>query len=155
MKEADAPAIALYPHLDCGGLDLDWLCAAAQHAVRLCLDAPGPGGAALPQLDEIEVSLVDDETIAQVHAEFMDDPTPTDVITFQHGELLVSIETARREGPGHGNSAEAETLLYIVHGLLHLNGHDDLAEPDRSAMHREQDAILARLLAVGPVPADP
>ena len=93
----------------------------------------------------MEVSIVDDATIADVHGEFMDDPTPTDVITFHHGEILVSIDTARREGPGHGNTAADETLLYIIHGLLHLNGHTDLREPDRTAMHRAQEAILDRV----------
>jgi probable rRNA maturation factor len=100
----------------------------------------------LADCGEIEVSLVSDEAIARVHGEFMDDPTPTDVITFHHGEILVSVETARREGPGHGNTAEEETLLYIIHGLLHLNGYTDLREPDRSVMHRLQERILASVL---------
>ena len=54
----------------------------------------------------------------------------------------MSLDTARREGPGHGNSPEDETLLYIIHGLLHLNGHTDLREPDRTVMHLAQEAIL-------------
>jgi probable rRNA maturation factor len=144
------PSIALYPHGGAEGLDLAWIEATAARALPLCLAERGPGEAPLAELGEIEVSLLDDEAIARVHGEFMDDPSATDVITFQHGELLVSAETARREAPEHGNSPEAETLLYIVHGLLHLNGHGDLAEPERTAMHRAQDAILARLLGEAP-----
>lgn len=156
MRSHPLPRIEIFPHLEGGGpsLDLPWLGEAARQAVPLCLAVPGPHGAALPELEEIEVSLVDDDAIAAVHGEFMDDPSPTDVITFHHGEILVSAETAARVGPEHGNSAEAETLLYIVHGLLHLNGHDDLAEPDRSAMHRAQDEILTRLLLGRQVSAD-
>ena len=92
--------------------------------------------------------MIYDAVIAGVHGEFMDDPTPTDVITFHHGEILVSLDTARREGPTHGNSAAEETLLYIIHGLLHLNGHTDLREPDRTAMHREQETILDRVRSI-------
>jgi probable rRNA maturation factor len=67
------------------------------------------------------------------------------VITFHHGEILVSLDTARREGPGHGNTPADETLLYIIHGLLHLNGHTDLREPDRTVMHLVQETILDRV----------
>mgnify|MGYP000911879766 CR=1 FL=1 len=146
MSAPAHPAISLHPHADCDGIDLERLEGQTRAALPHCLASPGPEDAPLPGLDEIEVSLVSDEAIAQVHGEFMDDPDPTDVITFQHGEILVSVDTARREGPLHGNSPEEETLLYIVHGLLHLNGHTDLREPDRTAMHRRQEAILARVL---------
>ena len=138
--------IAIYPHAECGDLDLVWLEEQARAALPVCLASHGSEEVLLGGLDEIEVSLVTDEAIAVVHGEFMDDPTPTDVITFHHGEILVSLETARREGPGHGNSVAEETLLYIIHGLLHLNGHTDLQEPDRTAMQRVQESILARLL---------
>ncbi|HRQ87602.1 MAG TPA: rRNA maturation RNase YbeY [Bacteroidia bacterium] len=145
MSRSRLPALTIYPHADCEGIDLDWLQAAAIRALPYCLASPGGEEPVLEELDEIEVSLVTDGTIAEVHGEFMDDPTPTDVITFHHGEILVSLDTARREGPRNGNSALEETLLYIVHGLLHLNGHTDLKEPDRTAMHREQEGILERL----------
>lgn len=145
MSRAGVPQVEIYPHTDCEGIDLGRLTAQVAEAVPFCLDARGGEDPVLPELTEVEVSLVDDATIADVHGEFMDDPTPTDVITFHHGEILVSIDTARREGPGHGNTAADETLLYIIHGLLHLNGHTDLREPDRTAMHREQEAILDRV----------
>jgi probable rRNA maturation factor len=103
----------------------------------------------LDQLELVEVSLVSDEAIAAVHGEFMDDPTPTDVITFHHGEILVSSDTAMREAPAHGHTHEEELLLYIVHGLLHLNGYDDLTPSARDRMHRRQDEILQQLITGG------
>lgn len=145
MSTPVRPLVEIHPHTACEDLDLAWIEQAAASALPHCLAARGPHDAPLGELDEIEISLVSDETIAQVHGEFMDDPDPTDVITFQHGEILVSVDTARREGAAHGNSSEEETLLYIIHGLLHLNGHTDLREPDRTAMHREQETILARV----------
>lgn len=146
MSSPLRPAISVFPHATCPGVDPIWLEDMALAALPDCLLARGGEDAPLADLDEIEVSLISDEAIAQVHAEFMDDPTATDVITFQHGEILVSLDTAGREGPVHGNSAAVETLLYIIHGLLHLNGHTDLREPDRTAMHREQETILRRVL---------
>lgn len=145
MSEAALPRVEIYSHTDDGDIPLDRLARAANAALPWCLERPGGEEAVLGGLSEVEVSLVDDATIAGVHGEFMDDPTPTDVITFHHGEILVSLDTARREGPAHGNSATEETLLYIIHGLLHLNGHNDLRDPDRTAMHCEQEAVLDRV----------
>ena len=145
MSRDALPRVEIYPHADCEGIDLGLLATQVAEAVPFCVESRGGEDPVLPELTEVEVSLVDDATIADVHGEFMGDPTPTDVITFHHGEILVSVDTARREGPGHGNTPEAETLLYIIHGLLHLNGHTDLREPDRTAMHREQESILDRV----------
>lgn len=133
---------------------MDRLGEQALTALPRCLASRGREEPVLGSLEEVEVSLISDEIIAGVHGEFMNDPTPTDVITFHHGEILVSVDTARRVAPLHGNSVAEETLLYIIHGLLHLNGHNDQVEPDRSVMYREQESILRQILA-GPteVPA--
>lgn len=138
-------SIEIFPHTDCREIDLVRLREQALVALPLCQQACGREAPLLGDLEEIEVSLVSDEVIAGVHQEFMDDPTPTDVITFHHGEILLSIDTARREASSHGNTVEEETLLYLIHGLLHLNGHSDLHEPDRTEMHRIQEEILRAL----------
>lgn len=80
-----------------------------------CLAAALGADAPLHTLEEIEISLISDDAIAQVHGDFLADPTPTDVITFHHGEILVSLDTARREAPQHGETFARETLLYIIH----------------------------------------
>ena len=140
------PAVEIYDHAKCDDVSIPWLADKARRAVPFCLEARGTVEAVLPGLGEIEISLVDDETIGRVHGEFLDDPDPTDVITFLHGEILVSAETARREGPEHGKTTAEEILLYVVHGLLHLNGHTDLGEPERTEMHRIQEEILCIVL---------
>ncbi|MCB1077666.1 MAG: rRNA maturation RNase YbeY [Verrucomicrobiae bacterium] len=137
------PWIECYEHCPQPEVSVDSLNERARAALPLCLVATGAAvTACLPSLEEVEVSLVSDETIAGVHGEFMDDPTATDVITFQHGEILVSVETAKRCAGEFGHPAEREALLYVIHGLLHLNGHDDLSEPARTLMHAEQERIL-------------
>jgi len=149
MSVPALPRIEIFPHTGCGEISLDRLTGQALAALPLCLASRGGEEPVLGALEEVEISLVSDEVIAGVHGEFMDDPTPTDVITFHHGEILISVDTARREAPAHGNSVAEETLLYLIHGLLHLNGHTDLGEPDRSTMHRVQEEILRQIL-VGP-----
>lgn len=139
------PQILLYVHEEDAEIDEDRLRGFVERALPLCHTAIGADDAPLAELTCVEISLVNDAEIARIHDEFMGDPTSTDVITFQHGEILVSVETARREGLAHGNSVERETLLYILHGLLHLNGHTDADESDREVMHREQNAILNQI----------
>jgi probable rRNA maturation factor len=146
MSVPALPRIEIFAHTDCGGISLDQLAEQALAALPLCLAVCGSEEPGLGALEEVEISLVSDEVIAGVHGEFMADPTPTDVITFHHGEILISLDTARREAPAHGNTVAEETLLYLIHGLLHLNGHTDLREPDRAAMHRVQEEILRQVL---------
>ncbi len=111
-------------------------------ALPSCLVAAKNSGAPLLSVSEIEITLVTDEIIGQVHADFLNDPTPTDVITFHHGEILVSLDTAARQATEHGESYEREVVLYMIHGLLHLGGWDDHEPSERDAMHRLQKSIL-------------
>ena len=108
-------------------------------------DAPG---APLEGLEEIEVSIVSDRTIAAVHKRFMDIAGATDVITFEHGEIVISAQTAGRYAEEYGQPLEHELGLYIIHGILHLNGHDDLEEPAASRMKAAQGEILGRVLGI-------
>ena len=50
---------------------------------------------------------------------------PTDVITFRHGEIVISVETAERQAKEYSTSFDRELRLYFVHGLLHLVGLED------------------------------
>ncbi len=100
-------------------------------------------GAHLFSLEAMEYNLVDDATIADLHATYMNDPTPTDVITFHHGEVFVSFDTAQREAKVRGIRLAEELFRYHVHGLLHLAGYDDLNQEDYDLMHKVQEEIVA------------
>lgn len=121
---------------------LERLESAAQLALPLAVKRPAHGGGVLPELDMVEVSIVDDPTIDQVHRDFMDIPGATDVITFAHGEIVLSADTAMSFGVEYGNAFERELMLYIVHGLLHLSGHEDAMDSERMAMEKVQFEIL-------------
>jgi probable rRNA maturation factor len=144
------PECEIYDHSNGPAAVIRWIEERITATLGVILAVPGADEEViLDQLETVEISLVSDEAIAAVHGEFMDDPTPTDVITFHHGEILVSSETAMREACAHGHTHEEELLLYIVHGLLHLNGYDDLTPSARDRMHRRQDEILRQLITGG------
>jgi probable rRNA maturation factor len=136
------PELSLFDHQSALPLDLNQLLAIGRAALPEVLKAPGPETPVLPELEEIEVSFISDETIGQVHAEFLNDPDPTDVITFAHGEILISTETAIRQAADHGQPPDRETALYLIHGLLHLNGHEDHTQEGFETMRRLQSQIL-------------
>jgi len=114
-------------------------------ALPLALQHPAHGGGVLAHLDEVEISIVSDEVIAQVHQDFMDIPGATDVITFEHGEIVISAQTAREYAAKYENSFEKELMLYIIHGLLHLAGHEDADAAERKVMEAIQTQILEQV----------
>ncbi len=136
------PAIAVYQRQRRHKVDLKWLRKAVVKALPLCMERVKAPTAPLLSLPEIEASIVTDKMIGQVHADYLDDPTPTDVITFHHGEIIVSADTAAREGPVHGLSLDAELLLYLIHGLMHLGGWDDHEPGEAARMKELQEGIL-------------
>jgi probable rRNA maturation factor len=114
-------------------------------ALPLTLQHPAHDGGVLARLDEVEISIVSDKVIAQVHQDFMDVPGATDVITFAHGEIVISAQTARVYALKYENSFEKEIMLYIIHGLLHLAGHEDTELQERQAMEEIQMQILEQV----------
>ena len=119
-----------------------------ERLVRRVLAAEGVGEA------EISLTLVDDRRISRLHAEWFDDPSPTDVITFPlsepakgslAGDIVVSAETARRRAREFGWTARQELAYYVVHGLLHLTGHDDTSPARRRAMRARERSVMRGL----------
>jgi len=134
-------------------LQLPWLRQCADAALLAVENTePGTGLSSWQSLSTIEVAIISDKVITRVHEDFLNDPTPTDVITFQHGELLISADTAAHQARARNLPPEAEVLLYLVHGLLHLRGYDDHTDTDRQAMHATQDALFETILAQSPFP---
>ncbi len=91
----------------------------------------------------INVVFVSDVRIAGIHLGFMSMDGPTDVITFQHGEIIISVETAERQAERFSTNFDRELRLYFVHGLLHLGGLDDLTEDGFKSMADAQEQIVA------------
>lgn len=113
-----------------------------------------------PSLRELRVRYVGDREMSRLHAQFMDMPWPTDVLTFPieedddseiiEGEVAVCVPEARRRAKVEGVTLSQELLLYSLHGLLHLCGYNDLTAKEYRRMHAKEDQILTQL-GVGPV----
>jgi probable rRNA maturation factor len=112
---------------------------------------------------EIDVSLVDDETIHQINRDYRHVDRVTDVISFAFnddknpldqihddsiermlGEILICLPQAKRQAAEIGNSLERELSFLFVHGLLHLLGYDHMKKEDEDVMFPLQDKILER-----------
>ncbi len=111
----------------------------------------------------LNVVLIDDDRMKAMHAEFHDDPTTTDVLTFDlrddpfegapeagllpavEGEVYVCVDEARRRAEQLPRAMDKEMLLYALHGLLHLVGYDDHDEEQRSRMHAREDELLEQI----------
>lgn len=140
------PKLRIYNRQKLHAIPLPWLRRVGKAALPGCLDARKAVDAPITTLPEIEITLVNDADIARVHGDFLDDPTPTDVITFHHGEILISADMAARQGREHGQSVDHEVALYLVHGLLHLAGWDDHeVEEAREMAQRQSDLLQAAL----------
>ena len=121
---------------------LAWLRRFAEIALPECALHSADGRFALRQLPEVDVAIVSDRVIARVHEQFLNIPGPTDVITFEHGEIVMSAETAEIHARQYGQSVDVELALYTVHGLLHLNGYEDAAANDAKRMRKTQERIM-------------
>jgi probable rRNA maturation factor len=117
----------------------------AERALKECLKIPTKKPSGLSSLAELNVILVSNRRMADLHRRFLHLPGPTDVITFQHGEIFVSAEVARAHARRFNNSLEAELRLYIAHGLLHLHGFDDKEPAGAAEMESAQKKLVASL----------
>jgi len=117
----------------------------AQKAVAVCRRLFVKKGTELERLAEISILIVSDRRMAALHRKFMNLSGPTDVITFQHGEIFISAETALRNAQRFGNSLARELKLYIVHALLHLHGFDDRDVARARKMRRAEAKVLSSL----------
>jgi len=116
---------------------------ATQRLIAFLLEHSGKKGMAL--------SFVGKAKISSLHAQFFNDPTPTDCITFPIrepeflGEVFVCPQVAKRYCDEHGGDLYEEITLYIVHGFLHLLGYGDIDPSDRKEMRKAEKKWLQLL----------
>lgn len=139
------PKISVHNRQRSRAVDIRGLQVFAEAALAECVRLKPRGASGLNGLAAIAVLLVSDRRIAELHRRFMKITGPTDVITFQHGEIFVSVDTAARHAKRFGAATLRELNLYIVHGLLHLHGFEDLTASARRQMNKMQEAIVERI----------
>jgi probable rRNA maturation factor len=108
---------------------------------------------------ELGISFVSANRMADINEQYLGHEGSTDVITFDYregyaagsesgelaGEIYISMSDARRQAREFRTRWEEEVVRYIVHGVLHLRGYDDLAAAKRRVMKREENRLLRRL----------
>jgi probable rRNA maturation factor len=113
---------------------------------------------------ELAIMFVDEPAMEQLHIQWMDEPGPTDVLSFPMdelrpgtpdapspagllGDIVVCPSVASRQAAAAGHSAEEEMLLLTTHGLLHLLGYDHAEPEDEREMFDLQRRLLLTFLA--------
>ncbi|HSH95541.1 MAG TPA: rRNA maturation RNase YbeY [Roseimicrobium sp.] len=100
------------------------------------------------------VHLVAPNEMALVNETFLNHTGSTDVITFDHragggeplhGELYICVGDAMEQAREFKTHWAEEVVRYIVHGILHLNGYDDLTPPERRKMKRRENLLMKKL----------
>lgn len=110
-----------------------------------------------PEPADLTIVLSDDQQLHELNRQWMGVDAPTDVLSFPSdeidpetgnrylGDIVLSVERAAEQASAAGHSVEAETQLLIVHGVLHLLGHDHAEDEEKTRMWKAQGEILAQL----------
>jgi probable rRNA maturation factor len=139
------------------------IAAAVRQAVRTAL-ATGACGSAAPDGIEVSVVLADDATVRALNRDYRGRDAPTNVLAFPQGEaaadppvgplllgdVVLAYETVRREAAAQGKTLADHTRHLVVHGLLHLCGHDHDTDAAAARMEGRETAILADLGVADP-----
>lgn len=106
---------------------------------------------------EVSILLTDDEHIKELNREYRGVDAPTDVLAFSQmegepvgcgtsdgllGDVVISVETAKRQAEEHGHSLDDEIDILLAHGLLHLLGYDHEDPEDAKVMFAKQEEVL-------------
>jgi len=104
---------------------------------------------------ELGINLVDAREMTRVNETFLQHKGSTDVITFDHaegaaspalhGELFICVDEAILQARRFRTTWQSEVVRYVVHGVLHLLGHDDHRADRRRNMKREENRLVRRL----------
>jgi probable rRNA maturation factor len=103
---------------------------------------------------ELGIVIVDAKKMASLNQKFLGHEGPTDVITFDYsekgdatlrGEIFVCVAEAERQAKEFGTTRHAELVRYVVHGILHLAGHDDLQAAARKKMKAAEGRLVRKL----------
>ncbi len=108
---------------------------------------------------EITVTFVSNQKIRAVNRKYLKRDRSTDVISFGYagqgdynkemkyflGDVIVSTDKAFQNSGKYGTTIFEETALYVIHGILHLSGYDDISEKDRIVMRRKENVLLQKV----------
>ncbi len=89
--------------------------------------------------------LSSDRAVKRLNARHRKQNKPTNVLTFAGGDIVLALETVRREALAAGRAPGHHLAHLVVHGALHLRGHDHHAAGEARRMEMEEARILHRI----------
>ena len=141
--------IELQAEADASGLDVFELERLAAHALQ---------SEEVPKPAELSILLADDAVVRELNRTYRDTDSPTDVLSFAQsegdlfvrsdeatphlGDVIISLDTARRQAAEYRQELQDEVAHLLVHGVLHLLGFDHEEPHDAALMREHEDAIL-------------
>ncbi len=147
------PRCAVQVAVDVGGGTADpELVDAAGEAARTLVDLLDDD---LPAGAELSLLLVDDQRMRRLNHRWRRQDRPTDVLSFPQaptaaapsplGDVVINLDAAVRQAAAHGLSPAEETRFLVIHGLLHLLGHDHHDRDERARMEAEEQRLWEAL----------
>lgn len=91
------------------------------------------------------ILFANDAGIRKLNKKYRKRDKSTDVLAFETGDIAISAERAAKNSKRFGSTVADELKLYMIHGILHLSGYDDVSSPKRKEMRGMEEEILARL----------
>lgn len=100
---------------------------------------------------EVSIAFIGDKAMARLNHEYRGKNKPTDVLSFEGeddflGEVIIDYQQIKRQAKKFGNSPKQELVFILVHGLLHLLGHDDDTEEKRLKMIKLGEKIIKKII---------
>ena len=107
------------------------------------------------KIDHVDLAVVDAREMARLNRSYLGRRGSTDVLSFDladrpgglNAQVIICAGAVARQARDHGHSRARELALCVVHGLLHLTGHDDATPAKAAAMHARQEQLLAEFTA--------
>jgi probable rRNA maturation factor len=124
-----------------------------ERAARVTLESSTSFGAEA----DMTIVLTDDAQLHKLNREYLGVDAPTDVLSFPAdeedpetgvpylGDILISIPRAAQQAKAAGHSVEDEAQLLVVHGTLHLLGHDHAEAEEKARMWKAQSGVMSML----------
>ena len=106
---------------------------------------------------DMTIVLTDDSQLHELNRAYLNVDAPTDVLSFPAdeedpetgipylGDILISIPRAAQQAQAAGHPVEAEVQLLVVHGTLHLLGHDHAGVEEKARMWKSQSEVMSKL----------
>ena len=116
-------------------------------------------------IGELTVTFIDADEMAALNREHMGQPGPTDVLSFPMdddpvpgvptllGDVVICLDVAIAQAPDHAGTVDDEIALLVVHGVLHVLGHDHALDDEAALMRERELALLSEFHWHGPAPA--